>query len=540
MDALAEVAEQVGAHSSRVRKIKLLADYLRRLPDEDLPRAVCFLSGRPFPPTDARRLSIGHAALREAAIAASGWDAETVRLAIREVGDIGEAISLLLRDRTEGLPLTLREAERLYSELQRKRRAAEKSALLRECFTRYRPPALKYFVKIITGDLRIGLQEKMLEEAVAAAADVAAEAVRQATLRSGDLGRVALAARQGRLEELAARLFHPVDFMLAKPVASAQEIPDPANWLIEDKYDGIRAQAHVEAGRAVLYTRGLAEVTAAFPELEAALMKLPGSAVLDGEIVAWREGRVLPFTDLQQRLARKAVPLFLPLEVPVAFVAYDLLFCDGAELLDQPLETRRARLEALLAGCEPPVLLSPVWEARTAEDLDRLFEQARERGNEGLVLKRRGSLYEAGRRGGAWLKWKRPMATLDVVITAAEQGHGRRAGVLSDYTFAVRSAEGFLNVGKAYSGLTDEEIRELTDLLRASAVARAGGALLVRPEIVLEVAFNGIQKSSRHASGYALRFPRIVRWRRDKKPAEADDLERVRGLYQSQLEEGRK
>lgn len=533
MDALAAVAERVAGHSSRLKKIELLAAYLRELTDEDLPRAVRFLSGRPFAPSDPRRLAVGHVSLREAAIAASGWDPETVRLAMREVGDVGEAISLLMKGRTEEQPLSLAEAEALYAELFRKRRASEKTELLRQCLTRYCPPALKYFLKVITGDLRIGLQERMLEEAIALAAGLSAGEVHQASSRSGDLTKVALAARRGRLEEMTARLFRPLDFMLARSVAAVEEIPAPEEWLIEDKYDGIRAQAHLDGGRVVLYTRGLSEATGAFPELEAALERVPGSALLDGEVVAWREGRILPFRALQQRLTRKAVPLFLPLEVPAAFVAYDLLFRNGVELLGRPLEERRARLEEMLGGFGPPLLLAPQSSAGTAEELERLFEAARARGHEGLVLKRRGSLYEAGRRGGAWLKWKRPLATLDVVITAAEQGQGRRAGVLSDYTFAVRSPDGFLNVGKAHSGLTDEEIRELTGVLRALALGRYGPALRVRPAVVLEVAFDGIQKSSRHAGGYALRFPRIVRWRRDKTPREADDLERVRWLYEN-------
>jgi len=523
MDTLAAVLERVASNASRLRKLALVAGYLRGLPDDDLARAVRFLSG-------PMRLSIGWATLRDAAIAASGWDLETMHACAQETGDLGEAISLVLVGRTANEPLSLAAAEAVYGRLAAARRQAAKFDILRECFSRYRPLALKYFIKAMSGELRIGLQRKLLVEAVAQATGAPLEAVREAGNRLGDLAAVAVAARRRRLGEIEARLFRPMDFMLAKPIDSLAEIKDPDNWIVEDKYDGIRAQAHVAGGRAVLFTRGMTEATASFPELETALAALPGSALVDGEIVAWREGRALGFNLLQQRLARKVVPLFMPLDVPVVFMAYDLLYRNGALLLEAPIEERRRQLEQALAGAGEPLLISPQFAAHSVEEIVELFDAARARGNEGLVLKRRGSLYESGRRSGEWIKWKRPYATLDVVVTAAERGHGKRAGVLSDYTFAVRSDSGFVDVGKAYSGLTDEEIRELTGVFERLTAARHGPVLAVRPEVVLEVAFNGVQKSSRHNSGYALRFPRIVRWRRDKRPEEVDTLERVRAL----------
>jgi DNA ligase-1 len=538
MDALAAVAERIAAQASRLRKVAFAADYLRGLSEEDLARAVRFLGGSPFAGSDTRRLSIGYVMLRDAAMAVSGFDAETLRVCLHDVGDLGETIALLLVGHTQGAPLSLAQAEAIYAKLQAARRQAEKFDILRTAFERYRPAALKYFVKVIAGELRIGLQQKMVEEAVALATGAGLEDVREANNRSGDLARVALAARGRTLSTIEARLFHPMDFMLAKPIDSLAEIARPADWIVEDKYDGIRAQAHVAGGRAVLFTRGLAEVTAAFPELESALATLAGSALIDGVIVAWQDGRALPFTMLQQRLARKVVPLFMPLELPVVFMAYDLLYREGELLLDRPLEERRALLEALAEGHPAPLLVSPQAAVRTTEDIAALFEAARARGNEGLVLKHRASIYESGQRSGEWVKWKQPYATLDVVVTAAEQGRGKRATVLSDYTFAVRSGDQFLNVGKAYSGLTDGEIRELTRLFRASTVGRIGPALALRPEVVLEVAFDGIQKSTRHQSGYALRFPRIVRWRRDKRAEDADPLDRVQALYEAAQRRG--
>jgi DNA ligase 1 len=327
-----------------------------------------------------------------------------------------------------------------------------------------------------------------------------------------------------------------MDFMLAKPLDSLGDLDDPTAWTVEDKYDGIRSQVHSDSHRVVIFTRGLEETTAAFPEICEAAKALKGRVALDGEILAWKDGKALPFNVLQQRLARKKVVASHLDDIPVVFLAYDILFYEGRMLVDRPIEERRSILRELIAAAGSPLLqASLVTTAESSEQIDRAYHEARERGNEGLILKRNGSAYEAGKRSGTWLKVKRPYATLDVVVTAAETGTGRRAVFLSDYTFAVRSGEGFVNVGKAYSGLTDVEVRELTRIFRASAINRFGRVTLVKPEVVFEVAFDGVQKSPRHKSGYALRFPRILRWRKDKSAAEADDLDRVRELYEASL-----
>ena len=532
----ARVCERVAATNSRLRKVAIVGEWLRGLDDDDLARAALFLTGSAFPRHDPRRLSVGHATLRDAAIAVTGWDLETVRLCLREVGDTAEGISLLLVGHAAGSPFSLADAEAAFERLEGVRKTAEKRAILEERFRGAAPLAIKYFLKVITGELRIGLQEKQVEEAIAAATGAAKQAVRDANNRAGDIARVALAARHGTLPAIEATLFHPMDFMLAKPLDSLDELPEPAAWILEDKFDGIRAQAHVEAGRAVIFSRGLEEVTGSFPELAEAFATLPGSAVIDGEILGWQHERALPFVFFQQRLARKKVSEELVREVPVAFVAYDLLYRDGDLLLERPLEERRRALEALFACCRPPLLLAEQRAAADLDEIDAVFHEARGRANEGLVLKHRGSPYEPGRRSGLWRKLKRPFGTLDVVVTAAEQGHGRRATVLSDYTFAVRDGDRFLNVGKAYSGLTDEEIRELSRIFRRIQIQRFGRVLVVEPEVVLEVAFDGVQKSARHKSGYALRFPRILRWRKDKSAEAIDTLDRVRELYELSLQ----
>lgn len=546
MDRLAEICEEIVSHSSRLQKVAILADYLRTLSDRDLELAVQFLSAGPaaenvanhslFEMEEKSRLSIGHSTLRDALQIASGWDLETLRVCHAEVGDMGETTSLLMRDVAQSQSLTLQEANEIYQELFRARVTARKRDILVAAYRRTRPLTLKYFVKVITRGLRIGLMARQVEEAVAAACGVPHDAVRDANNRLGDLARVALAARHGELGGIEARLFHPMEFMLAKPLEQLKDLPSPTDWIIEDKYDGIRSQVHFQSGYVRIYSRGMEEVTGAFPELREAFEKLEGNGLLDGEILAWREGRALNFNVLQQRLARKNVRAILMAEAPVVFMAYDILLHNDELLLHRPIEQRRQALVAALANQTHPIFLSHQNNAADHDAIDKLFIQARAQGNEGLLLKRRGSVYEPGKRGGAWQKLKRPFGTLDVVITSAEQGSGRRATVFSDYTFAVKSGDSFVNVGKAYSGLTDVEVKELTKVLRAASTDRFGPVMIVRPEAVLEVAFDGVQKSSRHKSGYALRFPRILRWRRDKNPEDCDDLTRVEALYKATLQ----
>lgn len=546
MDRLANVCEEIASQSSKLKKIAILGKYLGTLSDDDFVLAVRFLSVGPvadgasnyhlFSADEKVQLSIGGSTLREALGSTVEWDKETLKVCYAEVGDTGETAGLLLLGVSAGESLTLEGANEIYQELFRAKTTARKRELLSAAFRQYRPLTVKYFIKVITRGLRIGLMGRMVEEAVALACGLPGAAIRDANNRLGDLAAVALAGRRGELAQITARLFHPMDFMLAKPLERLEDLANPADWIIEDKYDGIRSQVHFDSGHVRIFSRGMEDVTHAFPEIVAAAAKLPGSGLIDGEILGWREGRALNFNLLQQRIARKAVRASLREDVPVAFIGYDLLLRSGDLLLEAPFEKRRHLLEDVFRETEPPLWLSPQHAAGTQEDIDRLFIEARARGNEGLLLKRRGGLYEPGKRTGTWHKLKRPYGTLDVVVIAAEQGSGRRAIYFSDYTFAVRSGDAFLNIGKAYSGLTDSEVKELTKVLRSASTDRFGPMMLVRPAVVLEVAFDGVQKSARHKSGYALRFPRILRWRRDKQPGECDDLARVESLYQASLQ----
>lgn len=534
MDQLALVLDEVANTSSRTRKIRLLADWLGQLEEADLARASRFLTGEPVAGAGGK-LSVGHSILREAAVIATGVSIELFRICHREVGDTSETICLLLHGKTAGREMSLEAAEQAYMQLLAHRKTADKVATLARLLGEMRPLTVKFFLKVITGNFRVGLQKKLVEEALAKAVGQPLEAIRAASNRTGDLAQVAMAARRGTIETLEARLFHPMEFMLARPLDEMGEIERPEEWFVEDKYDGIRSQVHFDQGRVGIYTRGLEDTTKAFPDVVERFARLGGKAVIDGELLAWRDGRALNFTVLQQRLARKKVSAELLAEIPVAFIGYDLLYRDGELLLDAPIEARRVALEELFEGLGEGLFVSPQRRLETREELDELFDAARARGNEGLLLKRAGSRYEAGKRSQHWCKVKKPYGTLDVVVTAAEQGSGRRATMLSDYTFAVRDGEKYLNVGKAYSGLTDEEIRELTKVFRSIARERYGRVTIVEPRVVLEVAFDGVQKSPRHKSGYALRFPRIVRWRKDKQAEDADGIERVKELYERSL-----
>ena len=544
---VAEAAERVSATRGTHAKRDAVADLLRRADPGSLPHAARFISGTPFARCDSRVLQVGWSTLGKAALELLPVDDVTWRACHRATGDTGETLGLLVEaypparrsaqrtlfdapgeDGDETGPSVLEVAE-TYARLAAATPAA-RPRLVEEAWRRMSPVEVKYFTKIVTSGMRIGLGENLVEEAIASAFGRDAAQVRMANMISGDVGETAVLAREDRLQQATFRLFHPMGFMLASPSEEAPEDVDA--YLVEDKLDGIRAQLHAAGGRAELYSRTL-ETAGEFPEVLDAARRLPHEVVLDGEVLAVRpDGRPSPFALLQRRLGRKSVPQALQKEVPVRFVAYDVLYLDGEPLYRKPLGERRAALERI--GLRGVLGVSPLREAPDKAAAEALFDAARERGNEGLMFKRRDAPYEFGKRGQAWLKLKKAFATLDVVVTAAEVGHGKRAGLLSDVTFAVRGPDGaLLNVGKAYTGLTDAEIREMTALLKGITLERYGGIHLVRPEIILEVAFDSVTRSRRHKSGYALRFPRIHRWRKDKPLHEVDTLARVEELWKA-------
>ena len=568
MQRFAAICEQISATTKKLEKTRLVAEYLKSLPPEEAAVAAVYMSGGPFPVWEETTLQMGGSTLWQVVGELSGANQGELTAAYRKHGDLGAVAGAVLPPK-KGVPddLTLSEVQRSFRSISSARGSSAKAAVVRDLLKRATPAEAKYLIKIMTGDLRIGLKESLVEEAIAKAYGSTLAEVQRANMLLGDIGETLRLAAAGQLSAARMRLFHPLGFMLASPVESPEEaLSYFSNAAVEDKYDGIRAQAHCSGGEVRFFSRTRDEITESFPELPDALAGLPEDAILDGEIVAWsyppdglpETGRALPFSALQQRLGRKKVSDDLIRRVPVAYLAFDVLYGGGELVLDRPLRERAEILNRLLAMprervagrrgqaqgqllFEPDqqpaaahVIRAPVFRVSTPEDLEGSFVSAQARGNEGLMIKDLDSAYAPGRRGKWWLKMKRELATLDVVVTAVEYGHGKRIGVLSDYTFAVWDGERLVNIGKAYSGLTDAEIAEMTKWFLEHTVADRGMLLEVEPKVVLEVAVNNMMRSDRHDSGSALRFPRIVRIRHDKLPADADTIDRVKEIYEKQ------
>jgi DNA ligase-1 len=528
----AETADAIAAVSGKLEKVRLLAEFFRSLDDRDLYWAAVYFTGAVFPRGSGKTVQAGYAALQSATLAVSGANSDQFAAEFLRWSDLGDTVGALYGDRRATHGLSLTGLADWFERIAATPAGAAKTIVVTELFHALSGPEARWVAKILTGDLRIGLKEGLVEDGIAAAAEERPVDVRKAHQLVGDIGKLAVAARHHGLESLQVRLFTPLKPMLA----TAESDPDAivqrvgAELWIEDKFDGIRAQAHCGDGRVILYSRDLKDVSGQFPEVVEALEKLPGTLILDGELLAHREGTALQFFELQRRLGRKDPGAKLLASVPVGYFAFDLLYQDEP-LLDHPFRERRARLASLPQT--PSFFVSPL-RVRTIGDLETEFDQAKARANEGLMIKDPNSVYAPGRRGMSWLKFKKPLEPLDVVVTGVEYGHGRRREVLSDYTFAVLddTTGELVNIGKAYSGLTDAEIAELTEYFKSITVRAYGRFQLVRPELVIEVAFEAIQESPRHRSGFALRFPRIVRIRRDKSPADINTLSDVRRQYE--------
>jgi DNA ligase-1 len=528
------VGEEIAALTGKQAKIQLVSAYFQELQETDLRLAALWLSGAAFSSTNPAPHQAGRAIIRAALIKASGMPEAEYRPLARGINESGLTAETVMATRHGSANPALSEIATLLEDLRSARLGVAKIEILAHFFQSTPPVAAKFLVKILSGDLRIGLKEGLLEECIAEAFQADPGEVREANMFCADLGLVAVMARNRRLHERAMRLFQPVKCMLASPEPDATAVRArfaeiPSLW-IEPKFDGIRAQIHTNTKRTEIFTRDLKEITSTFPEIAGAAAQLGREAIMDAEILAWRDGRPLPFQELQKRLGRQEADLFLADAIPVACLIFDILQLDGTSLLREPLHHRRELLHGL--SLPPPLRHAEILHAASAEEIDAHFRDIRSAGHEGLLIKDSASPYQPGRRGLAWIKLKKRLATLDVVVTAVEYGHGKRRGVLSDYTFAVRDEKtgALATIGKAYTGLTDPEIAALTDKFLSTALSQTGNRIEVEPLVVLEIAFDSIRESPRHPSGLALRFPRITRIRRDKSAADIETIATARKL----------
>ncbi len=549
-----ELADRIAATTRTSEKSALLADYLRTLDPLDLPIAVVYLTGRAFAEADQRATGLGWATMGAAIADIAGVGSDDLGAAYDRFSDLGLAVEDVLVQAGHapdpaGWPRLVDVAD-AFAAIEHAGGPGPKGERFADLLRRSDPLTAKGIVKVLSGDLRIGLREGLVESAIAQAFDVPLASVKRAGMLTGDLGRTASLARAKTLEIASLTLFHPLKFMLASPAEDADDIVrrlGPIVW-VEDKYDGIRAQLHKRGEMVCLYSRDLHDISRGYPEIVEAARRLPWDGILDGELLGYRDGIVLPFVSLQARLGRKAPSAAILAEIPVIYVAFDVLAIDPlggsivTPVLDEPLVERRRRLEALdLPGPDASgtFIVSHHGTAESADDLEATFAAARARRNEGLMVKDPTSVYSPGRRGYGWMKMKKALATIDCVVVGVEVGHGKRHGVLSDYTFAVRDEanDRLVTIGKAYSGLTDAEIAEMTAWFVAHTISVHGRYRVVEPTIVVEIAFDVILRSKRHKSGFALRFPRIAHLRRDKPAAEADTLATVERLF-NELQHG--
>jgi DNA ligase-1 len=545
-----DLCRLVGETSSRVAKTDYLAAYMRGLKDDgDLRLAAIWLTGEALPRQAGRRpLHVGPATIRRALVSLPNVREERYREISLSQNDSARTARLVLQEiQLKPQPLDLPGLAAFFNELLTSSGSLDRIARLAARLATLHPVEGETLVKLLTGDLRIGLKEGLVEDAIAAAFKVDAAAVRHAHMLTGDIGETALLARHGTLDQASLRPLVPVKCMLAAPLERDEgdnqplfeKLPFTPPFWLEPKYDGIRAQLHKHGHDVSLFSRDLRPIDDEFPELLVAARKLRGDFILDGELIAFAEGRKLGFADLQKRLGRRMADgdLFLTDEgqdssVPLRFIAFDLLWHDGQDMLAQSLIDRRGKLESLsLALPFETIALHP---ADDPGQVEAAFKQALKDGHEGLIAKDPHSHYSPGRRGKAWIKLKGVMPTLDCVVVIAEQGHGKRSDVLSDYTFAVRDeANGQLRViGKAYSGLNDDEIEDLTEHFKKHTLRKERRKHHVEPNLVLEIAFDAIRPSPRHDSGLALRFPRIKAIRRDKGLADIDTLQSARTLLE--------
>ena len=544
-------------------KVNNLSDYLCSLNDdheESLPIAVLFFSNRIFPQGSKFVMNIGFSTIIKVLSEIATLDSNQIQKIYLQHGDIG-AISEYAVSKKNVVSLFQQQPLRLSSIYERLKEIADtigsgsskdKKNILKGLLIDSSPLEAKYLIKIINGELRIGLTEGLVEIAISKAFRQDLRHVRDVMLISGDISKVVLLAKRNLLHTTLIKPLTPISYMLADVMFSSEEIINyyKKPLICEFKYDGIRAQMHKSGQQIRLFSRNLSDITNAFPELANAAMnvKLLSSTslldiedfILDGEVMAFQNGKPLHFQELQKRLHKKNLTEQIMAETPLVYVVFDIMYFDGESLIKKSIKERKEILSNM--SFKEPIINSTYKLVNSEQDIIAMFEKSKDIGHEGLVLKDPDSNYHPGKRGRYWVKLKKELDTIDAVIVIAEYGHGKRAGILSDYTFAVRdddnnnnnSVNNLRTIGKAYSGLTDDEIHQMTKRLKSIMIKDEGIRIIVKPEIVLEVAFDSIQKSNRHDSGFALRFPRIKNIREDKSVSDIDSLQKVKQIYEKQ------
>lgn len=529
MKQFAALYDAIDATTATNEKVAALVAYFRTVSSADAAWTVAFLVGR-----RPRRL-VKAPDLRAWAAEAADIPAWLFEECYAQAGDLAEAISLLVPEPVSGTHESLAWwVEQRLLPLAAMTPAEQRSAL-RTAWAELGGTARFLFNKLITGGFRVGVAEGLVVRALSQASGVAVDTIAHRLMGQWEPG-AAWYDQLVHTETTDADWSKPYPFFLAYPLEAAPEtLGEVQDWQGEWKWDGIRCQLVRRRGRTVLWSRGEELLTGRFPEVEASAEWLPEGTVLDGELLAWRDGQPLPFSELQRRINRKTVGKALLTDVPCHMLVYDCLEVNGRDIRSESLQVRRDRVERLVERLPSggSIGLSPIIAADTWADIAQAREEARIRQSEGIMLKRRESPYGVGRKVGDWWKWKVNPMTVDAVLVYAQAGHGRRAGLFTDYTFAIWDGPVLVPFAKAYSGLTDAEIREVDRFVRANTLEKFGPVRTVKPELVFELAFEGIQRSTRHKSGLAVRFPRMARWRKDKPAAEADTIEMVRALLPS-------
>ena len=525
MEDFADLYRRLDETTSTNRKIDAMVNYFRRVPGEDAIWAISFLIGRkPRRVLPTRKLMQWAAEL--ALIPDWLFDAS-----YDVVGDLAETITLLLPDASGFSDRSLHDWIESYLLPLRDMEAADQRDQILSAWNQMSDKQRFVWNKLITGGFRVGVSRRLVVRALERYSGIDAAVISHRLM--GEWPATLDSYRRILSPDTRdADISRPYPFYLAYPLEDNLADLGPLNrWQVEWKWDGIRGQVISRSRQVFIWSRGEELVTEKYPELREAAAQLPDGTVIDGEILPWKRGRPLPFSELQRRIGRKKVGKKLLKEVPVGFMAYDVLEFGGYDLRRQALLQRREILSRLLTGLGGDrLILSPLVSAESWQDLAILREDSRRRGVEGFMVKRLDSTYEVGRRRGSWWKWKIDPLTADAVLIYAQRGHGKRSGLYTDYTFAVWQGDNLVPFAKAYSGLKDEEIRQVDRFIQRNTLERFGPVRSVRPELVFEIAFEGIRQSSRHKSGLAVRFPRIVRWRRDKQIEAADTIETLNNL----------